>query len=104
MGKSQRTKGAGFEREIVNVLRDAGIEADRNLSQTRDGGGDISLPGLLIECKRRAKISVYEWMDQAQAACEGEQRPVVVARADRRDAIVILPLDLFISLIGKKDA
>lgn len=102
MGKAQRTKGAGFEREVVNILRDAGIEADRNLSQTRDGGGDISLPDLLIECKRRAKISVYEWMEQAEKACGPGQQPVVVARADRKEPIAILPLSLFLGLINKR--
>jgi len=40
MGKSQRTKGASFERDIVHVLQDAlGIQVERNLNQTRDGGG-----------------------------------------------------------------
>ena len=44
MGKAQRDKGAGFERDIVNVLKEHGYEAGRNLTQTRDGGGDIDLP------------------------------------------------------------
>ena len=39
MSKMQRTKGASFERDIVNVLKEHGYEAGRNLTQTRDGGG-----------------------------------------------------------------
>jgi len=35
MSKMQRTKGASFERDIVNVLKEHGYEAGRNLTQTR---------------------------------------------------------------------
>ena len=62
MSKMQRTKGASFERDIVNVLKEHGYEAGRNLTQTRDGGGDIDLPRWLLECKRYAKIAVYVWL------------------------------------------
>ena len=50
MGKSQRTKGATFEREIVRALKEMGYDADRNLDQWRDGGGDIRLNHWMIEC------------------------------------------------------
>ena len=58
MSKYQRTKGAGYEREIVTALRETlGVDARRNLSQTRDSGADILLGKFVIECKRRASIS-----------------------------------------------
>jgi hypothetical protein len=100
MGKSQRTKGATYEREIVRALMDAlGIAVERNLNQTRDGGGDIDLPGYLVECKRRAGIAVYEWLDQATRAAKPNQTPLVIARADRRESIVIMRLDDFLPLL-----
>ena len=100
MGKSQRTKGHQFERDIVNLLKDRGYQAARNLTQTRDSGGDINLPRWLIECKRYAKIGrVYEWLDQAITAASGVQKPIVVAKADRKDEIVIMRLSDFMEIM-----
>jgi hypothetical protein len=99
MGKSQRTKGAVYEREIVDILKAAGYDAARNLQQTRDGGGDIIVDKYLFECKRRARLSVYEWMDQASKACDVYHKPVVVTRADRRENLAILNFTHLLDLI-----
>lgn len=93
MSKYQRSRGHGFEREVVNILKEHGINAARNLDQVRDSGGDISLPRVLLECKRRGSIAVYGWLDQASLAAKPGQVPMVVARGDRREAIVILRLN-----------
>lgn len=79
MGKSQRTKGAAGEREVCHLIRDSlGIDAKRNLSQTREGGCDIAVGPYHVEVKRRAKIGqVYDWMAQAEESCENGERPVV---------------------------
>lgn len=103
MGKMQRNKGAEFERAIVMTLKARGYDAKRNLDQTRDGGGDINLPAYLIECKRRAKISVYEWLEQAQKAAQDHQIPVVVARADHKDAIAILKWTDFMGMMDNAE-
>ena len=98
MGKSQRTKGAGFEREIVRALKEMGYDADRNLDQWRDGGGDIRLDHWMFECKRRAKISIYEWMEQAVKAANDKQVPVVIARGDNKEALAILRFRDFLEI------
>ena len=103
MGKMQRTKGATYEREIVHTLVERGYIAARNLMQTRDGGADIILQDFIIECKRRASIAVYDWLDQATLAAKGRKRPVVVARGDRRESVVILRLEDFLDLVGERD-
>ena len=103
MGKSQRTKGATYEREIVTALKDVlGIDAKRNLTQTREGGGDIVLDKYLIECKRRASISVYAWMKQAEESCDTKQKPIVVCRADNQQSLVIMKLTDFLPLLGNE--
>ena len=100
MGKMQRTKGAAFERDIVNLLKSKGYDAARNLEQVRSGGGDISLPRWLIECKRYANIGrVYDWLDQAVTAASGIQKPIVVAKADRKEEIVIMRLSDFLEVM-----
>ena len=102
MSKSQREKGANFEREICTLLTDhLGTKVKRNLAQTRGGateGSDITFGQWSIECKRRARISVYEWLDQARRDADG-RTPVVIARADGRKAIAILDLDVFIPMM-----
>jgi Holliday junction resolvase len=103
MGKMQRNKGATYEREIVHALVERGYLAARNLTQTREGGADIILQDFIIECKRRASIAVYDWLDQATLAAKGRKRPLVVARGDRRESVVILRLEDFLDLVGERD-
>ena len=103
MGKSSRTKGATFEREICIQIRETlGVDAKRNLVQTREGGGDILLAGYVLECKRRAKIAVYEWLEQADGACTLGEKPVVVCRGDNKEALVIMRFDDFLPLLGNE--
>ena len=104
MSNSQRTKGAGGEREVCHIIRDTlGVDARRNLFQTREGGCDIYLRPYRIEVKRRARIGqVYDWMAQAERSCKPEDRPLVVARADGRGWLAILPLEHLLSLIREE--
>ena len=102
MGKSQKTKGAVYERDVVNVLKASGFDVSRNLDQTRDGGGDIICPPYLFECKRRAAIAVYQWFEQAEKAANPLNLvPVVVARADHKESLCMLRLVDFLALVGR---
>lgn len=87
MGKSQRVKGATFEREIANALG-----AKRNIGQARDGGDDITHGPFRIECKRRQSVGpMAKWMAQCVAACDRDgDIPVVIARGDGGEAYAIL--------------
>jgi hypothetical protein len=114
MGKSQRTKGATFEREIsIEFSRALGMEFKRNIGQARDGGNDIAVGPLVIECKRRKTLgTVYGWLRQAADACSSRgsifdieadpNMPVVVAREDGGESIVIMKLDDFLTLTQDK--
>lgn len=104
MSKAQRTKGAVGEREICELIyKNLGVEAHRNLSQTRDGGADIKLNPYSIEVKRRAAIgNIYDWMDQAERGCEPGERPIVVCRADRHEWLAILPIEELFRLIREE--
>jgi hypothetical protein len=100
LGASQRNKGAVYEREIVQILRGAGyLDAARNLEQTRSGGGDILVGKFLFECKRRARLSFYEWHDQAKRAAGNTHIPVVVTRGDQKHNMVVLSLNDFLGLL-----
>jgi hypothetical protein len=101
MGKMQRTRGAAYEREVCDVLtKKFGTKVSRKLGQARDGGDDIEVGNLLIECKRRRRIAVYAWLDQINAAAkDSDKLPVVVARADGRRSIAILDFEDFLALV-----
>ncbi len=104
MSRSQRTKGATFEREVVNELKAIGYDCGRNLDQWREGGGDIELDAWMIECKRRARIGIYEFMEQAEAAAAGKgKKPMVVCRADRKESLVILRWSDMLEILAKSD-
>lgn len=96
---TSRARGAGFEREIVNALRDSlGVDCKRNLDQVRDGGDDIKLAPYSIECKRRARIAIYDWWEQAVKSAGKDLRPVLMVRADRKQTLVVISLDEFLRL------
>lgn len=101
MSKSQRDKGHNWERDVVHILKDRGYDASRNLTQTRDSGGDIIIGKWLFECKRYAKIAVYTWLEQAIKAAGEKLTPVVIAKADRKEPIVIMRLNDFLDIIGE---
>ncbi|MDP6676935.1 MAG: hypothetical protein QGI29_05145 [Pirellulales bacterium] len=82
MAKKSRDKGANGEREVVMLLNNAGIKAERNLSQTRDGGSDIDLPAHAIEVKRAEKESHTTWMRQCIEQAK-DKTPVLAWRKSR---------------------
>lgn len=104
MSKSQRTKGADGEREVCRLIREAlGVKAVRNLNQTREGGADIKLKPYSIEVKRRARIGlIYDWMAQARKECLGEERPLVVCRADGKEWLAVMPIEELFRLIREE--
>lgn len=100
MSKSQRRKGAAGELELAKILSEQlGWVVTRKLGQARDGGDDIQTGQFRWECKRRAKIAVYEFMDQITAACGPGDIPVVAMRADGKGWLVMMKLEDAIPLI-----
>lgn len=104
MGKLQRQRGAQFEREVVSDLyMTLGIKTRRNLVQYQESGeGDIICGKFVIECKRRRKIAVYEFMKQAENACKPDQTPLVVMRADGEHAVAMMRWRDLMTLLGNE--
>jgi Holliday junction resolvase len=100
MSRSQRQKGAAGERELAGILTEQlGWVVSRKLGQARDGGDDIQTGKFRWECKRRAKLSVYEFMDQITAACGPGDVPVVAMRGDGKGWLVMMKLEDAMPLI-----
>lgn len=115
MSKTSRTKGANGEREVCKILSDAlGETFTRKLGQARDSGNDIDLGPYRVEVKRRKKIAVTEFMEQAEKAClfaSGDwepghaadyfgklSKPLVIMREDGEKWLVMQPLEDWIDL------
>ena len=106
-GKAARTKGASFEREVVNWHKDRNVEAERvPLSGASKGNysGDLKIgpqQALLAECKRRARAwqDLYDALDQ-------DGSDMLFIRKDRERTLVVLPLETyeaFLEWIGWKE-
>lgn len=114
MSAMQRTKGASYEREVVNELKDLlGPIVRRCWERASEKGHDIDLPGFAVECKRYARIGVYQWMEQAieqvrysrwlkeqtgLAVSEPDKIPIVIMRADRKESLVLMRLTDFVKV------
>ena len=106
VSRRERDKGAGFEREIATLLSDhLGRCVRRNLAQSRGGkqeGGDLVAGNFSFECKRRASLAFYNWLEQATEDAGPDRVPVVIVRADRKQPVAILALaDLMPLLSGE---
>lgn len=126
-GRQNREKGAIFEREIatrftsylvsVHGRNEETLRIKRNIGQARDGGCDIDIGCLVVEAKRRRRLTgPRKWLQQAQAAAktrfdrdshvlagELDHIPIVVAREDGADEpMVVLGLNHFIILAGAR--
>jgi len=104
MSKLARDRGANYEREVAAAVFDAtGIKIKRNLQQYQEAEhGDLELGPFLIECKRRRKVAVHEWMDQADKACKDGQTPVVIFRGDGKKSLVMFHLNDALKLMGNE--
>mgnify|MGYP003348093790 CR=1 FL=1 len=100
MSKLGKDRGASYEREVSKTLSERlGTKVTRVLGQARDGGSDIDLGPFMIECKRRRKIALYEWMEQAIVSADGKKIPVVVCRGDGKKSLAVFLLDDAITLM-----
>jgi Holliday junction resolvase len=97
-GRASRDKGNRLERAIVRLLQDHGLAAERVPLSGAAGGsylGDLTVPvigrDLVVEAKARANgfSRLYAWL---------EDRDLLIIKADRRDALVVLPLRLAVEI------
>ncbi len=104
MGAKSRRKGSRFEREIVNLLQDAGRAAERVPLSGMHGGrfrGDVSCPVLggdwIVEAKARAHgfKEIYGWLDGNDA---------LVIRSDRRRPLVVLDLRRALGILNSVES
>jgi len=89
MGKSQRTKGHGFEREIVIEAKAFGLDAKRSVCSF---GDDLTIDGQAYECKRRKAFP--DWF--IKPLLQGRK---LILRGDRQESYVVLPLKEYFEIL-----
>jgi hypothetical protein len=102
---SAKAKGRTFQQwvrdKILNTFPRLTKDDVRSTSMGA-AGEDILLSGLArerfpyaVECKSRHSIAVYSWLDQRAG---GDYKPIVFAKANHREPIVILYAEDFMKL------
>jgi hypothetical protein len=96
-GRAPRRKGDRVEREVLALMREAGLEAKRvplsGSAPDYPGDLEVELPGLgrvLVEVKARKRVGLEAWL---------EGRPLLVLKPDRRPPLAVLPLEALLALI-----
>ena len=96
-GKTNRNRGFGFERELVNWFRSQGITAERAWGSNGKSIGcaetvDLVANGCRIQAKRKKTLPAYLQIPEG-ADC-------VITRQDRGPTMVLLPLATFTEMIN----
>lgn len=101
MGRLSRTKGQVFERAIAARMREVFPNARRGL-QFRDGMEcpDVEeCPGWHLETKHHARLNVHAALRQAIHDAKPGSVPVVVAKANRTEPIVVMQFEDWLDLV-----
>ena len=108
-----RVKGANFEREICNKIKDAFgdcVDPKRDLEQYRSADkGDIrGVPGWTLECKRYSSNAgsgcKKEWIEQCWRAADASgTEGVVIYKYDRQPIKCVVKLSSISARIGAMD-
>lgn len=101
MGKiNSREKGARFERELANKLKEYGFNTRRG-QQFCGINGDadvIGIEGLHIEAKHVETLNLFKAMEQSRRDAKENEIPVVIHKKNRTPILVTMDLENFINL------
>lgn len=114
-GRSSRAKGYAGENAVVKWLRDNGFGyAERRRAGASKDTGDIVgvIPGLVIEVKNHARLTLAEWVDQLKQEMNNFDPPawsgVVIHKrkgtTDVGDWYATMPAAVWLELVREIDA
>ena len=99
MAHKNKIRGNNLEREIVNAAKEEGLSAKRAYASDGRSLGksevvDVIVEDYCVQAKRRKKVA--EWLYPEN---HGDDVDVVVTRMDRKQALVVMPLNEWLRLI-----
>ena len=97
---NSRDKGARGERELANILRGYGYNAQRGqqFAGSPDSPDVKGLPNIHIECKRVERLDIYGAMEQSIRDSGEQEMPTVFHRKNNREWLVTMRLDDWMKL------
>lgn len=104
MGKiNSRDKGARFERDLANKLKEYGFNTRRGCQFSQGSFGltnadVIGIAGLHIEAKHVETLNLFKAMEQSRRDAKDGEIPVVIHKKNRTPILVTLDLENFIEL------
>jgi len=100
--KSKGRKLQQYVRDLILKVHPSLEPDDVKSTGMGQGGEDVQLSPaarkllpLSIECKSRASFAFYKDLDQAFANCPKDCEPMLVAKANHRDPVVVIRADYF---------
>jgi hypothetical protein len=107
-----KQKGTRFETAVVDWLKAAGFPwvERRALNGSRDRGDISGIPGVVLELKNQQRITLAEWVDEAQHEANNAGAPIWAVIAKRKgkgnpgDAYVVMNLATFAELVRDNEA
>ena len=107
--KSAKSKGKRLQNLIRDLIKEAFSLSDDDIRTAvgQENGADIKLSAkakakfpFALECKSRAEFkTLYQYLDQAKGH-DPKLVPLVVMKGDRREPIVMLSFEHFLTLVG----
>lgn len=94
-----RRKGRSGERELERLIAARGIEVDRSLGGRQQPYGDIRIPGVAIECRRRERVEIAKWSREHEAQIPEHLIPAVAYRTNGEPWRISAPLSDFLDLV-----
>jgi len=97
---SNSEKGAQFERECADMLRQALWDAEIELVKQKPGrrNPDIRTPLFDIECKTGKRPSTRDAWSQARASAIEGKTPIAIIKDEDADAFVVMGFKTFLAL------
>jgi predicted lipoprotein len=106
MTNASKRKGTVWETQVVEFLKSHGFPyAERRaLCGTSDKGDVSGVPGVMLECKNEAKVTLGAYADEVKVQTANAGASIGVAVVKRRnrgpaDAYVVMTLEQFAAMI-----
>lgn len=93
-----RRKGKDAEAELQRIIEARGIEVDRYQDGREQPRGDIGIPGVRIDGKRRERIEIVKWSKEQEEKVPDHLTPAVAYRVNREPWRISLTLNDFLDL------
>lgn len=107
MSKTQRTKGAAGEREVIRIFREHGWPNAERTSNGRvqHGRNDVANgpEGCAVEVKRQERLNLAPALDQLARDSDPLDVPILVHRPSRHAWMATLPLEDLLPLLALRE-